>query len=119
MKNGLQTQKHVLHDWTSRMDEIRFLARMGRKISYGATPHSAVADAKRAPTTIHAVAPDERSNNRSSDHNAAGTANWNSDSTSAVPDAFCPAVHRGTGEADARATGPNVGVTVRSHKEKT
>jgi len=88
------------------MDTIRVLTRMVRQVPNRTAADGSVADAKRAPTTIHAILTDDSPNRRAADNTDNGAYT--------PPSAIRSTAHKGTGETDARTAGQNVGVAARS-----
>lgn len=116
MKNGSQTQIHVLHDRPTRMDEVRLLTRMARKVRNRIAPNSSMAYAKRSTATIHAVATIASSVRSSAHYTTSSTFGCYSTNTvrRAVPD-----LYQGTRETDDGTASPSAGSTARSHPEET
>lgn len=122
IKNGSQTQIHVLPNRNARMDKIRLLTRMGRQIPNGLTPNSSMDHAKRPHATVPLTPSDNRphsSPHRYSNRSSTNPHCANPWSTNTLPNAIRPHTHKGTGKADAGATDEYPRSTAERHQEET
>lgn len=99
-KSGMGIQKHVLHDWTARLDEVRLQPRLGRPATHGTVPQpdgTATASDKLVPAAAGAGAGFDAGSH-------AGSAKRRADATAHA------GTHRCAADADSEGSGtPDAG----------